>query len=145
MKFFRSTQSVELLQAAMEKTRRGASVFSAFKMVWVYFVSLGAQCTLLFVMSVVAGVSDGGDGLIGSITFGILLFERFLVGFQLALVSSYLKYSVELPVKVSSDSAIPDIQIRERVNWCDRARPWHLPCAPFLADFQSVSLAGTAR
>ena len=43
MKFFRSTQSVELLQAAMEKTRRGASVFSAFKMVWVYFVSLGAQ------------------------------------------------------------------------------------------------------
>ena len=66
--------------------------------------------------------------------FGILLFERFLVGFQLALIFSYMKYSLELPVTVSADSAIPDIQIRERINWCDRSRPWHLSHTAYWRD-----------
>lgn len=117
IKFFRSTQSVDLLQAAVDKTNRGASIFSTGKMLVVYIIGMVSQSLLLFVMSVVSGVSDGGDGLIGSITFGILLFERFLVGFQLALIFSYITNAFDLPDGLIQDTAVPDIQIRERIKW----------------------------
>ena len=73
---------------------------------------------LLTIINVVTAASEGGEGMdiVGSLIFGILVFERFLVGFQMALMFDYVRHTVELD-DTSDDVALLDIKKRERITW----------------------------
>lgn len=73
-----------VLKIAIEKAGRGAQTFSNDRMRWCYFTNLCVQMLLLTIINVVTAASEGGEGMdiVGSLIFGILVFERFLVGFQ---------------------------------------------------------------
>jgi hypothetical protein len=116
--YFRNTHSVKLLADAVEKATRGAAVFTNMRMRVAYFANVATQCILLYLMSIFSGVDDGGESLdlIGSFIFSVLVFERFLVGFQLALFTSYINRSREFEFS-ESDRALQSIQQRERVEW----------------------------
>lgn len=116
--FFRGTPSVSMLKLAIEKAGRGAQTFSNDRMRLAYLINLSAQVLLLLIINYVTSESKGGEGLdlVGTLIFGILVFERFLVGFQMALLTGYVSHSVELD-DTSDDVALLDIKKRERISW----------------------------
>jgi ABC-type amino acid transport system permease subunit len=116
--FFRGTPSVKMLKLAMEKAGRGAQTFSNDRMRLAYLTNLTVQILLLLIINYVVSESKDGEGLdlVGSLIFGILVFERFLVGFQMALLAAYVRHSVELDDD-SDDVGLLEIKKRERISW----------------------------
>lgn len=116
--FFRGTPSVSMLKLAISKASRGAQTFSNDRMRLAYLINLIAQILLLLIINYVTAESKDGEGLdlVGSLIFGILVFERFLVGFQVALLANYVSHSVELDDD-SNDVALLDIKKKERISW----------------------------
>lgn len=116
--FFRATASVSMLKLAIEKAGRGAQTFSNDRMRLVYLTNLGVQILLLLIINYVTAESEESEGtdLVGTLIFGVLVFERFLVGFQMALLADYVSYSVELDDD-SGDVALLDIKKRDRITW----------------------------
>jgi hypothetical protein len=116
--FFRGTPSVSMLRLAIEKAGRGAQTFSNDRMRLAYLINLGAQILLLLIINYATSESKDGEGLdlVGTLIFGILVFERFLVGFQMALLAGYVSHSVELDDS-SDDVGLLDIKKRERISW----------------------------
>ena len=118
--YFRNTQSVKLLQQAIEKATRGAAVFTNSRMRNCFFVNLLSQIVLLYLLSIFSGVDEGGEDIdvVGAVIFSVLVFERFLVGFQIALVASYVNKSTEIEGDAAEeDTHLRDIEYRERVQW----------------------------